>query len=57
MCLINIDESVIHMPIVVRPSHLCVPFSKNLDRLLCHLDNWRTTHGLQYDVLQCVCGK
>jgi hypothetical protein len=54
MCSINIDKSAIHVPIIARSSHLCVPFSEKLDTLLDHLDNRCTTHDLQYDALQCV---
>jgi hypothetical protein len=45
MCLIHIDEFVIHVLTVARPSRLCVPFSERLDNLLDRLDNRRTICG------------
>jgi hypothetical protein len=39
MYSIYINESVIHVSIIARPSHLCLPLSEKLNSLLDHLDN------------------
>jgi hypothetical protein len=56
MCSIHIDESLIHMSIVVRLSRLCIPFSKKFDNLLDHLDNWHMIHDFQCDACEWACG-
>jgi hypothetical protein len=50
MCLIHINESAIHVLIIARPSHLCVPFSEKLDSLLDRLDNRGMMHILEMPI-------
>jgi hypothetical protein len=50
MCSIHIDESTIHMSVVVWPSRLCVPFSEKLDNLFVCLDNRCMMHIFQCDM-------
>jgi hypothetical protein len=54
MCLIHIEESAIQVFIDVRPSCLCVPFSKKLDNLLVRLDNRHMMHNFQCDMRKWV---
>jgi hypothetical protein len=55
MCSIHINESVIHVSIVVRSSRLCVLFSEKLESLLDRQDNRRMMHGSRNDALDCWC--
>jgi hypothetical protein len=52
MCLIHIDESVIYVFAVARPSRLCVAFSEKLDNLPACLDNQSMMLGFQCDACE-----
>jgi hypothetical protein len=49
--LIYIDEPQ-HVSSAAQSSHICVPFSENLDNLLARLDNRRMKHGSRNGTLE-----